>query len=209
MIKVFLPGHANTWKSYTSWMKDVEIVDNIKDATIVLFCGGTDVGSRFYGESPNRRNDNPDVRRDTLEKETFKEAQRLKIPCVGVCRGSQLLCALSGGKLVQHQDNPGNHMMLTYDNKNLRVTSSHHQAQYPFNMVEGVDYKILGWTENMLVQHLDGDDKELSPEKECEIVFYPKTNSLSIQHHPEWMDFNCDTNIYCRNLLDKFLNKEL
>ena len=36
-------------------------------------------------------------------------------------------------------------------------------------------------------------------------VFYPKTKALAIQSHPEWMSYNSPTNIYFRELLQKYL----
>lgn len=112
------------------------------------------------------------------------------------------------GMLVQNQPNPGGHMMKTFDGKDLRVTSTHHQAMYPFNM-DSEDYKILGWTEGMLEFHVGGNDEELNPPKECEIVYYPKTRCLAIQSHPESMAFDHPTNIWLRDIFDKFMNQTL
>lgn len=121
---------------------------------------------------------------------------------------------MSGGKLVQHQEHPGEkHEIYTKDGKNIRVTSSHHQAQFPFGLPKE-EYTILGWSEKLLSFHKDGNNDEMNPEKECEDVFYSKNNCLGIQSHPEWCyPPNSPSELimidYYQSLLDKFLNKEL
>src|SRR5690606_21563822 len=129
---------------------------------------------------------------------------------IGICRGSQLLCALHpDGKLVQHQANPAHHHeMLTHDGRCLVITSSHHQAQYPFDM-DKEDYKLLAWTTDTSPFHLDGNEKEMNPQKECEIVFYPRTRALAIQGHPEWMDMQSDTVTYLRQMLNNHLENKI
>lgn len=88
------------------------------------------------------------------------------------------------GKLIQDQPNPEyTHKIKTFDGKELVITSTHHQAMYPFDM-DKKDYKIIAWTEGMLKHHEGGNKEELNPEKECEIVYYPSTNCLGIQGHP-------------------------
>jgi len=99
------------------------------------------------------------------------------------------------------------------DGRTIRVTSSHHQAQLPYNLPEE-EYTILGWTENLLPFHKDGDNNEVNPEKECEDVIYHKADNLGIQSHPEWCyPPSSPSEIvmidYYQILLDKFLNKEL
>lgn len=108
--------------------------------------------------------------------------------------------------LVQNQYNGGSHDMKTIDGKTLRVSSTHHQAQYPFNMEEG-SYKILGWTENLSPYHEGGEQEELNPPKECEVVEYTKTKDLGIQLHPEYLPYGHETNVWLRSVLNKFMNE--
>lgn len=204
-IKIF---HAQDWTYYSKWLDKVEYVDKLEEADLIFFEGGSDVTPKMYGQPKHRTTQN-DEGRDIQEKEMYLTAQKLGIPCIGVCRGSQFLTAMQvGGMLVQDQPNPGNHLMTTFDGQELRVTSTHHQAMYPYNMDKD-DYKILGWTENMLAFHKGGNDEELAPEKECEIVYYPKTNCLAIQEHPEMMGFESETNIWLRGIFTKFMKKQL
>lgn len=205
-IKVF---HAQDWKEYSRWLDNIEYVDTIKEADLVLFEGGSDVSPKVYGQ-PKHKTTYCDEPRDAQEKEMYLEAKERNLPCLGICRGSQFLTAMQPkGMLVQNQPNPaGSHNMETFDGKLLRVTSTHHQAMYPFNM-DKEDYKILGWTTNMLDFHQGGNNEELNPEKECEMVYYPKTRCLGIQSHPEMMPFEHLTNVWMRDIYDKFMNQTL
>ena|SRR5690606_23968879 len=124
---------------------------------------------------------------------------------------------MAGGKLVQHQNNPGTHLMITSEGKVLMVSSTHHQAQYPFNLPEN-QYKILGWTDNMLQFHEGGNKEEMNPPVECEVVYYPEIDALGIQPHPEFLydeyhdkpyEGYEETIEWFRETLDKFLNNKL
>ena len=91
------------------------------------------------------------------------------------------------------------------------VNSTHHNAALPFNLSDE-DYEILGWTENMLAFHLNGEDKELNPPKECEVVFYPQTNCLGVQFRPEFSRFQNEfpeAREWTKQLLEDFLTNEL
>lgn len=202
--KIYVVGHA---KGYANWMEGL-VVNKMEDANLVVFTGGEDVTPSLYGQ-PRHPMTYTNLDRDLVEKDAFNKAKELNIPCIGICRGSQLLCVLSGGLLVQDQPNPKYiHAIKTYDGKELNITSTHHQAAYPYNIPEN-QYKILGWTENMLKHHKDGKNQELNPPKECEIVYYPTTKCLGIQGHPEDMEMSSDTITYLRELLNKFLNESL
>lgn len=77
-------------------------------------------------------------------------------------------------------------------------------------MVEGEDYELLAWTDGMLSYHLDGNGKEMNPNrkfKEAEIVYYPKTKALAIQGHPEIMNpvVHKETFEYLNGLINKYI----
>jgi gamma-glutamyl-gamma-aminobutyrate hydrolase PuuD len=207
--KIYVVG---TSIDYMNWMQG-ELVEDMKDADLVVFTGGEDVSPKLY-DSHQHYTTSCNSARDAYETGKYHEAKGLGIPCIGICRGAQFLCVMSGGKLIQHQSNPGSkHDLFTKDGRTIRVTSSHHQAQLPFSLPKE-EYTILGWTENLSPFHKDGNNDEVNPEVECEDVIYHKANNLGIQSHPEWCYppsspseiFMID---YYQSLLDKFLNKEL
>ena len=201
--KIYVVGGCN---GYANWMQG-ELVNSIEDCDLVVFTGGEDVDPSMYGEPMGFRTYS-NLSRDKYEEKYFKLACALSKKIAGICRGSQFLSVMNGGKLVQHQSNPNYiHPIKTYDGKILNISSTHHQAQYPYNLSTD-KYSILGWTDNLCGFHLDGNEEELSPPKECEIVFYPP-NCLGIQGHPESLFDNKeydDTIIWLQNLLNQFMN---
>jgi len=193
--------------NYMNWFPDSESTDDIKKANVVLFTGGEDVDPRMYNEPKNHRTYS-NIRRDNEEQKIFLQAKELGLKMVGICRGSQFLCVMNGGRLIQHQNNPDYiHKILLDNGKAINITSTHHQAAYPFNL-RRYDYKILGWTEKASSIHLDGLDNELAPPKECEIVYYRDTMSLGIQGHPEdnkYQRDNPDSMMELTNILNKYI----
>lgn len=184
-LKIFVVGGGT---NYANWIPNSVIVNNLKDSDLVLFTGGSDIDPRFYNEPKGRRTYS-NIARDIKEIEAFNEAKKLGKFIYGTCRGAQLICALSGGRLIQHQnDEKSVHNVKTDKYGDLMITSLHHQAQYPFNLKES-DYRVIGWAENHSEFHLDGEDNEMSPPKECEIVYYRNTNALGIQGHPEFINY--------------------
>ena len=68
----------------------------------ILIAGGADVNPERYGQQPD-----PSVvrwydDRDAWELALLAEAERIRLPLLGICRGMQLMAVASGGALVQH-----------------------------------------------------------------------------------------------------------
>jgi anthranilate/para-aminobenzoate synthase component II len=185
--KIYVVGSQN---SYASWMEG-QVVANMWDSDLVVFTGGEDVSPSLYGDAVHPETQ-CNLRRDLAEFQEFREARKLGKHMVGICRGAQFLCAMAGGRLVQHQLNPrGVHPMTTFDGETIHVTSTHHQAQYPWGMAANT-FRVLGWTQGISDIHLDGTGKEIvkgevKDDKEVEICHYPLIKGLGIQPHPEMM----------------------
>lgn len=203
--KIYVVGAS---KHYMNWMQG-ELVNDMEKADLVVFTGGEDVSPFFYNRKSHPTTSASSYR-DKYERGEFIKAQELNKHCIGICRGSQFLCVMSNGILVQDQENPSYiHPINTYDGKIINISSTHHQAQFPFLLPEN-EYKILGWTNGASDYHWGQSyQEELNPPKECEIVYYSKTKCLGIQGHPEdIMDYQ-ETIDYLRDLLDKFMMDEL
>lgn len=184
--KVFVIG-GNL--EYANWMEATSLVSRLEDADLVIATGGEDICPARYREPIHPRTCYS-TERDDQEWPQFERARKLGIPLVGVCRGSQAMSVFAGGKLVQHQDNPSYlHQMDTEDGQKLVVSSTHHQAAHPWNLPPD-QFRVIGWSTHISAFHEDGNGEEMVDgivpgDRECEIVYYPKTRALGIQSHPE------------------------
>jgi putative glutamine amidotransferase len=121
----------------------------------VVLCGGLDIHPRLWdaGE-PVHPAAEVDEARDALEAPLAREAWRLGLPILGICRGEQILNAALGGSLIQDipshfacesdrhrhgsSDFPELHHRVTLDPRSrlaellgypeIQVNSRHHQA---------------------------------------------------------------------------------
>lgn len=164
---------------------------SLDDADIICFNGGADIATTIYGERPALRGV-PLLQsyRDTNEIEVFEKYRhnpsKLKL---GICRGAQLLNCLNGGTLWQDVDNHGrdHKMTILETGHTMRITSTHHQMMRPdyakATIIATADestYKLAEFAEFPAAFYADDH-------KDAEIVYYPETNSLCIQGHPEYV----------------------
>ena len=182
---------------------DISKIDE-KVPGVVVIWGGEDISPSIYGQKPNKymsKRTEELSHRDILEIEAAKLAIRNNWPIIGVCRGAQLMCALSGGSLVQHVNgHHGNHFIKTYDDQTIRTNSIHHQMM---NLV-GTEYEMIAWSEEKQSDKYYGEnEQELHIPIEPEIVFFPKTNALAIQGHPEYLTPKNQFVQYCLKQIDR------
>ena len=161
----------------------------------IVLWGGTDINPGLYQAEAHPYNGfQPGSLRDKQERVWVEQAIELGIPIIGVCRGAQFICAMAGGKLIQHCTGHGSsHDMTTHDGKVYQTTSSHHQMLSPFNLPDD-DYKMLAWSTEELSDRYDGEtpDEQLVPLVEPEVVLFPNIRALAIQGHPEWCNSDRD-----------------
>ena len=145
--------------------------EDLTGADLVVFTGGEDVTPSLYGEDPHpfsRWN----LNRDLAEKEIFETALFHGIPMTGICRGSQFLNVMNGGKLIQHLEHHPSHQhsVITEDGELFISNTLHHQASIadPGN---GMTVLAQSWPDNCV-----------------ESFYYAATNCLGVQWHPEMMD---------------------
>lgn len=180
----------------------------------VVFTGGADVNPALYGEPTNRRT-YCTPKRDENEALIYRRAKREGIPCIGICRGAQFLTVMNGGKLVQDITGhalSGTHPMITSDGEEIQVNSTHHQMMLPLNS----DHTLLGWAHNLSEYYdrgfLDDDTEyELIVDKEGnnvepEVVWYPNSQSLAVQYHPETMERDSQGVKFFHSLVEKYIN---
>jgi gamma-glutamyl-gamma-aminobutyrate hydrolase PuuD len=159
-------------------------IENIQNADLVQFTGGSDVTPALYGEK-NTASDNSEPR-DLMEIGVFGVAMAENIPMAGICRGGQFLNVMCGGKMHQHVDGHATgkmHGIITIDGDVISVTSTHHQMMIPGdNAVVLATAKIVG-------------------DEDTEIVYYPNDSVFCFQPHPEFSNGSCQDLYF--NYLDK------
>lgn len=165
------------------------VTQDLSEANMLQFTGGEDVSPILYGEEQHRFTGN-NLRRDLFEIGYYGYAQRLNIPCAGICRGGQFLNVMSGGRMYQHvvgHATGRNHLVVDVNSgKQIVCSSTHHQMMRPSSqgVVLGVaDLGGLKWSME------GGKETKLEvDEEDTEVVYYPHTRSLCFQPHPEFFD---------------------
>lgn len=165
-----------------------DIGTNVINADLVQFTGGSDVSPHLYGEETHPTT-MPSTERDEYERAVFKLCKKKNKPMAGICRGSQFLNVMCGGKMWQDVNNHcGNHearVIATGDK--IEVTSTHHQM---WRLGEGA---VLLWdAKRSTYKHrMEGSTvftqicgKE---ERDPEAAVYPADRVLCVQGHPEYM----------------------
>lgn len=180
------------------------IFDSPEEIGLVAFPGGADIDPVLYGHKKHPTT-YANLNRDLREVEIFTQAIKNGIPCVGVCRGGQLLTAMAGGYLYQNVSghNMG-HIAETHDGEKFKVTSCHHQM---FGLPLPDKAKLLMWSEEKRSEHysIQENEEANTPEYEVEGVFYPNIGSLAVQWHPEWMGEDSAGVKYYKKLLEKHI----
>lgn len=151
-------------------------------ANLVCFTGGEDVSPSLYNEDKFSKT-HCSVARDT--KETLIYEKYVDLPKVGICRGGQFLNVMSGGKLYQDVDGHRiSHDMLDllFTKKMFRVPSAHHQMMIPSK--EGIVLAVAFEAKTFLSMAKEPPPK---PIYDPEVIWYPNTQSLCYQSHPEWV----------------------
>lgn len=210
MRLVAIGNYFGAHKPFMPLFKEFELVrieDNFefKADDVVLFGGGADISPSIYNHNVSRYTGAGKAlsHRDYHEVKHFKKAVEAGAGIIGICRGAQLACAMSGGSLIQHVDNhTTSHQMTTIDGKTMKVSSVHHQMMNP----EKTKHELIGYsTNNLSPVHIIQDDSSIDVEKEPEVIFFNDTRSLAIQYHPEFMSDTDEAVKYARQLVkEKF-----
>lgn len=186
-IKCFVVGFQNI-TTFSNFIENSEEVLDIKDSDIVIFTGGSDINPEIYGSEKHTTTTGIDKFRDQYEITMFRIAKALKKNMFGICRGAQLLGALSGAKLVQHQvGNTSSHPMITSQGEEMITTHAHHQS-LDLRYLEKEQYELLAW-DNYQSTKCYGESwiDVVKRDRHPEYVFFPETKALAFQGHPEWM----------------------
>lgn len=162
--------------------------DQMHSDGCLMLHGGEDISPSIYGQRPTRfthAGDRPS-KRDKREIAFIEKAIKLNIPIIGICRGAQLLCAVSGGTVIQDVTGHewGKHDLTTEDGEYQMTNSIHHQMMN----LRGTKHHLIAWSDPKLSKYYIGEkEQEIEMEKEPEIVHFPELRALAIQGHPEYL----------------------
>lgn len=186
-------------------------LDEDKAPDLLVFTGGADVNPQLYGETSLPRT-NMDSGRDKQDIEAWKKWG--KVPKVGICRGGQFLNVMSGGAMWQDVNNHTRaHEMVNLlkvpgiEDDKIRVTSTHHQMMIPGKKGEEIAIALNESRTAGLATQYSSAIRRPYPKWDTEVVWYPETNSLCFQPHPEYTDAAPMTNYFFK-LLDHFFFKD-
>jgi len=197
-IKAYVLGGAGD-RDVCSWLEKfsgAEIVTKLTECNLLVFVGGADVTPGLYGEQ--RVDSQIDYLRDKQEQQVFDFAVQTGIPMLGICRGSQFLHVMNGGKLWQDVTShaigsePGHPMIDVEDGFTLRASSYHHQmvreAWTDGGTAEEHGFVLVAKTPEPRSDWYKSDAGKLCTDTvtEVEAYKYPKTQCFGIQGHPEW-----------------------
>lgn len=184
------PTTSNAHRPFVGMFEEVRPYhpdSTILGCDVVFFDGGTDVNPEIYNEARHPMTGAPDRERDKRESEAFVKAREAGASMIGVCRGAQFLCVMSGGKLVQHVTghNGSGHLISTKDDIVLWSESSHHQVMWPGE----INYTLIAWASGAAQQPFIVSDeygKGFPDDRFPEILYCHDTKCLCIQGHTEW-----------------------
>ena len=205
-------GSVGEFNTYFGEAEHVNSIHDLDGIDFLIFWGGADVSPELFGEENVRSF--PDLERDRREVPIYREALLRHIPMLGICRGAQFLCVMNGGRLWQHVDNHGrSHPITTSEGEEFVVTSTHHQMMRP----DGMIHELLGWSSKVLSvikeddqgQHSTLLEFDLLLDREPEVVYFPVSNCLCVQGHPEYLLQSSPFTLYVRNLIKEKLNVAL
>lgn len=209
-------GSGTIVANYIKWLKaaraDVEIVElaglSAEESAIALnnidglvLSGGADVDPQRYDRSDLRSICETDTERDRMEFALIEQAQKLKLPVLGICRGLQILNVAYGGSLIadiptqyqttiEHRSDrerkidakhgvqlvPGG--LLHQESRVTQgdVNSAHHQC---INKL-ALPFKVSGYSSDGIVEAIEWTDEQ---KRQRPFLF-------AVQWHPERLAYD-------------------
>ena len=139
--KVYFLDYPSTQMNVLWQDLGMTVASTFKEADILVYTGGADINPVLYGQTPHHLTRATNPKRDKLEAASYFANEKTKFK-VGICRGAQLLNALNGGNMIQH-DLSGQHTkphgLIVWDYPRFTeitqldrgVASTHHQMMLP------------------------------------------------------------------------------
>jgi hypothetical protein len=193
MLKVYIVGYGAS-EAQVIHKLGFTVVETIEESNCLWFCGGADIDPSTYGQVNvdsylSHTHDQIDM--DAWQYYIKNQSQFTML--LGICRGAQLINALSGGNMWQDVDgHHGDHYVLDLrDDVVYKTNSIHHQMMRPTKEAEIIAVACSNTGELNLSTYLTDDTGTYSSDNlhnhlDVELCFYPSNRAVCIQSHPEW-----------------------
>lgn len=182
--------------------------ETLDKADLVVFGGGSDIDPQIYGGVPVHDTVSFNPSRDSADINLYLEATAKGIPLMGVCRGAQLIWALSGGGMYQDVDghNNGKHAIWDIeDNVSIGKVSSVHHQMCAEPKPPGA--KILAESSQSHTRWFNSLSKQEGTFiHEIEAYFLPHIGAIGFQGHPEYSGFE-EYTMWCMRKINKHIVK--
>ena len=170
--------------------RDADAVELLARLDGLILSGGADVEPAQYGHERDEDLGSIEPDRDRWELELLREARRLEMPVLAICRGVQLANVFFGGTLNQHVElNEGSgHPQWDVDGRERThqvnvVPGSLLSSIYPSSVgVNSLHHQTLAVLGNDLVV------SATAPDGVVEALELPGHDLLGVQWHPELLD---------------------
>ncbi len=181
-IPVIIPILENT----DDINKYIDIIDGI------IFTGGGDISSHYFGEEPIKEVDGVCLDRDRTELALFHEAYERSMPIFGICRGSQLINISLGGSIYQDiYTQVSNVLGHTCENN---IQDGYHtiniQKDSILHKIFGKEKLVVNSLHHQSIKTLGKDLKITASAADGIVEAIESTNDkfvLGVQFHPEAM----------------------
>ena len=126
----------------------------------LILPGGGDITPSIYGAEPVSQVDDTDVELDLFQLELAERALRSDLPCLGICRGMQVMNVAAGGTLIQHLEETERHFpMEARENPDLRSETVH-----GLNVEEGSHLEQILGEQEVAVNSLHHQAADIVPD---------------------------------------------
>ena len=201
-----------------------QVVLDLHEADLLQLEGGADVTPQLYQEEQHPTTWSSEET-DKYTHSLYTQAQVLGIPIAGICRGSQFLCVMGGGKLWQDVDGHATgygHDLIDLESKIIikDCSSTHHQQHRPASnaIIIATAYPQPSKEKHHMQQQVGsaGAQSEksyltgFSPndynlDNDVEAFYYPHINALGYQPHPEFFNADHPCQKYYFDIIAKYL----
>ncbi len=196
------------------------MANSVANADLLQLVGGADVSPSLYGEVAHPTTHSSALN-DASTERMYQEALFHGIPIAGICRGSQFLSIMGGGKVWQHVDGHATgmgHSLLDIASGDIieGCSSTHHQQHSPSSkaIILAVAQEQLstfkcfmaGKQEHVFAPQDEDSDGRFNLVNDVEAFYYPHINALGYQPHPEFFDKEHPCQAYYFKLIEDNLN---